>query len=101
MIAYFVVMVVFNLISPPKFNSYMNCLDNKREKMKQIAAELHVKEAVTHSSVMCKFGVIALLAILVILKLGWIILQSWGILTNAGPELDEIQQLLEAAAEVV
>ncbi|KAK9928076.1 hypothetical protein M0R45_025230 [Rubus argutus] len=93
MIVYSVVMVVFNRFSPPKFDEYMNFLDHKREGMKQ-------NDAVIHSSVMCKFGIVALLAILVILKLGWIILQSWGILTNVGPELDEIQQLLEAAAEV-
>lgn len=73
----------------------MKFLDIKYNRMDQIAAAWNVKKAVIHGSVMCKLGVVALLAVLVILKPGWIILQSWGILTNVGPELDEIQQLTD------
>lgn len=79
----------------------MTYLDNKRTALEQIAGELNFKKAVMHGWLMCKVGVMALLALLVFLNLGWIVLQSWGIAKNAGPELDEIQLLLEAAAEVI
>lgn len=73
----------------------MKFLDTKRNRTNQIAAAWNIKKAVIHGSVMCKLGVVALLAVLVILKLRWIILQSLGILTNVGLELDEIQHLTD------